>query len=185
MTLTIFFVYLSMLGGIASVALTTRRKPFFASFKRPVDYAFGAAYFGALVATSMIVGMIVNIFHSGGTNDNQTAAVSIVNNYPIFAFFILCLMGPICEEMTYRMGLFSFLKRINIILAFVLSALVFAFIHFNPESSNIIDELWALPSYIVPGVILAVAYYHRGPACSMTAHILYNLMSFLMILLVK
>ena len=184
-TLAILFVYIAMLGGIMSIVLTTRRKLFFDSFKKPLDYAFGAAYFVAAIITSIIVSAIVNIFYSGGSNDNQNAAIDIVNNYPIIAFFILCFLGPVTEEMTYRVGLFSFLKRINIVLAFVLSAFVFAFIHFNPASDDLISELWALPSYIVPGVILAFAYYHRGPACAMTAHILYNLLSYIMILLVK
>ena len=184
-TLIVFFVYLSMLVGIAAITLTTRRKLFLSNYKRPIDYAFGAAYTGAILVSSMIVSAIINVFHPSGINDNQNAAIEIINNYPIFAFFIICLMGPICEEMTYRVGLFAFLKRINVVLAFVLSSLVFAFIHFNPLSGDIISELWALPNYLVPGAILAFAYYHRGPACSMTAHILYNLMSFLLTLLIK
>ena len=184
-TLTIFFTYLAMLGGIAAVVFTTRRKHFLSSFKRPLDYAFGVAYLIAAIVLSLIVGMIVNYFHEIGSNDNQDAAIDIVNNYPILAFFVLCLMGPICEEMTYRVGLFSFLKRINVVLAFILSTLVFAFIHFSPASNDLIGELWALPSYIVPGIVLGFAYYHRGPACAMTAHILYNLISFIMILVTK
>ena len=58
---------------------------------------------------------------------------------------------------------------------------VFAFIHFDFEAigtPEIVEELWSLPSYLVSGLILTIAYEHRGPACSMTAHVLYNLFAF-------
>ena len=184
-TLVILFAYLAMLGGIAAIAFSTRRKTFIQSFKRPLDYAFGAGYLVAAITTGMIVSLIVGFFHEPGTNENQSMAITIVENYPIIAFFILVLIGPICEEMAYRVGLFSFLRRINVVLAFIVTTIIFALIHFDPTADNIVEELWALPSYIVPGIVLTFAYYHRGPACSMTAHILYNLISYLMILIAK
>ena len=63
------------------------------------------------------------------------------------------------------------------------TVIVFAFIHFDFGADNMTSELWLLPSYIVSGIILTIAYEHRGPACSMTAHIAYNIFAFIMILL--
>jgi hypothetical protein len=44
------------------------------------------------------------------------------------------------------------------------------------------NELWSLPSYRISGFILTLAYEHRGPAWSMTAHVLYNIFAFLIML---
>ena len=41
------------------------------------------------------------------------------------------ILAPFAEEMTYRIGLFSALKRVNLILAFIVTALVFGLIHFD------------------------------------------------------
>ena len=48
-----------------------------------------------------------------------------------------------------------------------------------------LDELWSIPMYIVSGFVLTLAYEHRGPACSMTAHVLYNMFAFILILTQK
>ena len=60
--------------------------------------------------------------------------------------------------------------------------MIFALIHFDFQAENIVNELWALPTYLVSGVILGLAYEHRGPACSMTAHLIYNLFAFIVML---
>lgn len=183
--LVLSFTYLLMLGGLLAIALTTRSQSFLKRYTRPVDYAFGAAYTAALIGASVMIGLIVSQFYKGGDNTNQSAAVTISHNYPILAGFILCLLGPICEEFTYRVGLYSLLRRVNVFLAMVVTVIVFALIHFDFTAKDMISELWSLPSYLVSGIILALAYEHRGPACSMTAHMAYNTFAFIMILLDK
>ena len=171
--LILFFTYLMMLGALLTIVFATRRRTFFEKFTRRSDYLFGLAYAGAIFATELIIGTIVNFFYQG-TSDNQEVAVNLIKNYPIFATLIICLIGPICEELTYRVGLYTFFRRVNKYLAFVVAAIVFALIHFDFASKDIVGELWSLPSYLSCGLILAIAYEHRGPACSITAHIVYN-----------
>ena len=62
------------------------------------------------------------------------------------------------------------------------TVIVFALIHFDFAAKDMAGELWSLPSYLISGIILTIAYEHRGPACSMTAHIAYNTFAFIMIL---
>ena len=174
--------YLMMIGALLLICFTTRRKSFIKRFARWPDYLFGLAYAGGLFGIGIVINMIVSIFYQG-VNNNQTTAIEIINNYPIIATFVLCLLGPICEELTYRVGLYSFLRRINKVLAFIVAVIVFALIHFDFTASDIIGELWSLPSYIACGAVLTVAYIHRGPACSMTAHIVYNTIAMLMVVL--
>ena len=181
-TLLLTFTYILMFVGLGLIVLLTRRKHFFSKYKRGIDYVYGLGYAITIILASMILGSIISLFHEVNDNANQQAAISVAKNYPIIAFFVLGFLGPICEELTYRVGLYSFFRRINIYLAFAVTILVFAFIHFDFTSENIIEELWALPSYIVSGFILTLAYEHRGPACSMTAHVVYNIFAFLLML---
>ena len=180
----ITLVYVLMLGGVLAITFTTRRSSFIKKYKRALDYIYGIGYAATLLLAGIVIANLVNIFYQVSNNANQEAAVDFATGYPILAFFVLGFLGPICEEFTYRIGLYSFLRRINKYLAFVITTLIFAFIHFN-FTKNMADELWALPTYITLGFILTLAYEHRGPACSMTAHILYNLVSFALMLIVK
>lgn len=180
-TLLLFLAYSMMLGGLAIIVLTTRKNEFFSKYKRPLDYIYGLVYAITIVIASMMIGSLISIFHTAQDNNNQQVALDIAHNYPLIAFFILGLLGPICEELTYRVGLYSFFRRINKYLAFIIATVVFAFIHFDFTAigtPKIVEELWSLPSYLVSGLILTIAYEHRGPACSMTAHVLYNLFAF-------
>ena len=183
--LILTFTYVFMLCGLLAIAMTTRRQPFLKRYTRPLDYAFGVLYTVALIVAGLIIGAIVSFFYKGGDNNNQAAAVTISNNYPILAGLILCLLGPICEEFTYRVGLYSFLRRIHVVLAMAVTVIVFALIHFDFTATDMESELWSLPTYLVSGLILTLAYEHRGPACSMTAHVTYNIFAFIMILLGK
>ena len=173
--------YLTMFAGLISVPLFTRRKLFLSKYTNRIDYIYGIAYAVTVVCVGTIVSAIIALMHDAGTNVNQTAAESIVKNYPLLAFLVLGILGPVCEEMTYRVGLYSFLRRINKYLAFAVTTVIFAFIHFDFMAEDMITELWSLPSYLACGFILTLAYEHRGPACSMLAHIAYNIFACLLI----
>lgn len=176
-------VYLMMLIGLATIVLTTRRKYFFSKYKRPLDYIYGIGYAITLIFVGSLIANFVSIFHEVADNANQTAASVFANNYPILAFFVMGILGPICEELTYRVGLYSFLRRFNKYIAIAITAIVFGLIHFDFTAIDIVEELWALPTYIGCGLVLTIAYEHRGPACSMTAHLIYNVIAFLITLM--
>ena len=174
--------YILMTGGLFFLVFFTRRKHFFSKYKRKIDYIYGLAYAITLIFVGALVGNIISLFYQVTDNANQSTAVIFSKNYPLLAFFVIGILGPVCEELTYRVGLYSFLRRINKYLAFAVTVLVFAFIHFDFEATDMVNELWNIPSYIVAGAILTLAYEHRGPACSMTAHVCYNIFAFLTIL---
>lgn len=174
--------YFLMLAGLASIILFTRRNYFFSKYKRGMDYFYGLIYAITLVLIGSLIGNFITIFYHVSDNVNQTAASEFSHYYPILALFVIGIVGPICEELTYRVGLYSFFRRINKWLALAITAIVFALIHFDFEAEDLVNELWSLPSYIAAGIILTLAYEHRGPACSMTAHVLYNIFAFLVMM---
>ena len=248
--------YILMLGGLFFLIFFTRRKHFFSKYKRKIDYIYGLAYAITLIFVGALVGNVISLFYQVTDNANQSTAVIFSKNYPLLAFFVIGFLGPICEELTYRVGLYSFLRRINggiiltvlvffisivgiiislsfindllskiivcavfsvlivlsifvlinesiysilgketlikyrisklnissSVVAIIITTIVFALIHFDFEATDMVNELWNIPSYIVAGAILTLAYEHRGPACSMTAHVCYNIFAFLTIL---
>ena len=137
------------------------------------------------MAAGTLLNAFISIWHTPADNVNQASVESIATSYPLIGIFIMGMVGPICEELTYRVGLYSFLRRINKYLALVVTAIVFAMIHFTFDAKDIVEELWSFPSYLISGVILTLAYERRGPACSITAHVCYNLIAVLMIMVQK
>ena len=177
-----FFTYLLMLGALLTISLTSRREIFFKKFTRAFDYLFGLAYAGGIFLVGYLISFIVSFFYND-INSNQAVAESMIVNYPIIAIVLIIVLGPVCEELTYRVGLYSFLRRINKVLAIIVTTIVFALIHFDFTAENYVAELLSLPSYLSCGLILAIAYEHRGPACSITAHMVYNAGAALLIVL--
>ena len=101
---------------------------------------------------------------------------------------IFGVIGPICEEFTYRIGLFSLTKRLSRVAAYIITPLVFGFIHFGWGSiatggDALIIELLNIPDYILAGVIFAFLYDRFGIGASTTAHVMNNLLSFIQILI--
>lgn len=175
--------YCLMVAGMLVIILTTRRKSFFNHLKRYEYYLVGLVFGAAAAGIGILISQITSLFYTGDPNGNQATAESIVVAYPILAFILLAFLGPISEELTYRVGLYSLLRRYNKYLALILTTIVFALIHFRFESENIISELWALPSYLVAAFILTFAYEKGGLSSSLTAHIIYNIVSFVLTLI--
>ena len=67
----------------------------------------------------------------------------------------------------------------NVFLAYIVTSLVFGLIHFNffATGDALINELLNLPSYVISGFLLTLAYDKFGFACSSVAHIVNNLFS--------
>lgn len=115
------------------------------------------------------------------TNDNQTAVVSTVILSPALAVLVTGLVAPFVEELTYRVGAFTFLKRINRVLAYVVVGVLFGFIHMKDFTSA--NEWLSFPSYLIAGIALCFAYDRFGFGAAFTAHAINNLVSVISILM--
>lgn len=143
----------------------------------------------ALYAFSIVYSNIINLFYETEGNANQSSVVTITANYPFFAIIIFGVIGPLCEELTYRVGLFHLLRRWNRVGAYIITILVFALIHFDftslaygITSDAFINEIINLPDYIFAGLALTFIYDKYGFGASSFAHALNNIISVLMIL---
>lgn len=120
-------------------------------------------------------------------NENENSVRNVALSYPVLSFIFIAILAPFVEEVTYRFGLYSFLKKINKYLAFFVSALVFACIHFgwdilfSGNTNLIIVELISFIDYFVSGLILAFMFEKCGIFGSLTTHSLNNVFAFIMI----
>lgn len=167
------------------------------SFKgwKPYVSAFVGAF--AIYALEIMWNMIANaIFTAAGitpqTNANQSGIATMTLLSPVLCLFVFGLVGPFCEELTYRAGLFSFLSRLGKPLAYTLTGIIFGLIHFGWSSlwspafaGQAIVEIVNLPPYIMAGIAFSILYDKFGFASSYLAHALNNVVSLLLIIATK
>lgn len=191
-----FGAYMMVLVGIGVLAFCYA-KGLFRSFKRWQPYLLGLAGFAAIILVNMVYNSIVNLIHPIENNTNEQLVDSYILMAPAVSFFIIVLFGPLAEELTYRVGLFSFLSRVHVALAYAATAIIFAFIHFDWTAllslvlgqidyaefgALMINELLNIPLYAFAGLTFCFLYHKWGLAASLTAHITNNLFSYIMIL---
>ena len=151
-------------------------------FNKAAPYLLGLAGGAAILGATFVYNVIVNIFYQPTVNQNQSVANDMVNTYPILCILLLGFVGPIVEELTYRVGLYTFFNRINKYLAYAVTIVVFGLIHFNffAKGDDMINELVNLPIYMISGFLLTLWYDKFGLASSCVAHVFNNLYSVLM-----
>ena len=142
----------------------------------------GIAFGVGLILVTIAYNMLISQFIDPGTNNNEVAAESMIVAHPLLSILVLGLLGPICEEITYRYGLFSLLDKKSKILAYILTPLIFAIIHFD-FTGDMKVELLNLPTYIIAGLGLSFAYDKFGFNCAVIAHITNNMYAIIVTLI--
>ena len=159
--------------------LTKFLKPY---FLKKDSYLYGILGAAVLLALSAICSIFADAMFPNAISGNQDSATTLVVNYPISSIIVLGILGPVVEEIAYRVGLFTLLSRTKIWIAYLVEATFFALLHFD-FTGNLLLELANLPSYLCGGLVLSYIYQKRGPAASMSAHIINNLVSIFGIIL--
>lgn len=142
----------------------------------------GLAFGGGVILITLLYNLIIGSFIEMEVNQNELAAESMILSFPVLSIIVLGILGPVCEEITYRYGLFSLLNKKSKILAYILTPLIFALIHFD-FTGNIVVELLNLPSYIIAGLVLTFAYDKFGLHTAIIAHVTNNLYAIIMTLI--
>ena len=147
-------------------------------FKKWKPYVFGLAGAIAIVLFEIAYTNILNLFYKYQSSGNEEGIRSIVLAFPVASVFMLGIVGPICEELAYRVGLFAALSKYRKWLAYVVTSLVFGAIHIVGSlitGASVWNELANLPVYVIAGLAFSFLYDKWGFASSTTAHISNNL----------
>ena len=172
--------YLALLIAIVLITNVDITK-LFKSFKQYQSYIAAAVCLVTILTFNNLYLRFLSILPlpEATDNANETSIQSITAVFPITSIIIFGVVGPICEEFTYRVGLFSFFKRKSKWLAYLITIVIFAFIHFNFsfDSAKLLNEFLNLPLYMFAAFAFSFTYGKFGLAGSLTAHIANNLLS--------
>lgn len=139
-------------------------------------------YFLILYLTLLVAGFIYETLGiSLEDNANQSTVTQLTLSFPFLSVITFVLLGPVAEEITYRIGLFGYLHRYHRWLAYIVTALVFGFIHFDYGSTNYLNELLNMPLYMIAGIIFSYVYEREGFEVATITHIMNNGFSILLI----
>ena len=152
----------------------------FKGFKVPQNIKDGIAIGVIILAVTMSYNLLLSLITpSFGSNDNEASVDNMILINPVLSFITVVLLAPLVEEITYRYGLFAGIRKYSRVLAYIVTSLVFALIHFDfnfTDQAVLINELLNLPTYIFAAVMLCYAYDKNSAlATSMTAHLINNL----------
>lgn len=180
----LFITYL--LGTLAMIIIGIFNNKFQKYIKNTIklkEGVFEGIAFGALIfACSTMYSLIITwIFGNIGSNDNQSALDTAFSAQPLLMFFCVVIFAPITEELTYRYGLFGLLSRKIKIVGYIVTTIVFALIHFNFTSSDLLKEFLLLPSYLIGAILLTYAFGRKGNIItSIIAHSTYNFSQYIL-----
>ena len=141
-----------------------------------------------LIGLSQLVSFL--IYDIGGlpTNSNQIVVENTVKNSAVLSIFVIVLLGPIFEELVFRVGLMGlgmkFSEKYGKVFAYIISILIFIIIHLNfiGENINFTAEFAAIPSYFIGAGLLCLAYDMGGLSSSIIAHIMNNLLGYILVM---
>lgn len=186
-----FATYFVTLGAMVLIINSNDIFNFLRPFKKKRTYLYGIAYGLILVIVSSFVSTIMSFLTSNtSVNNNESGINSITISFPILSIIVFGILGPICEEITYRVGLFSSISRkLKFVWAYIITILIFGLIHFDftalfsDNLSSLIIEFSNLPTYLVSGLLLCYFYHKEGFGVSSIAHIFNNMLSLILTLL--
>ena len=127
-------------------------------FGRLLRYALlgFALYYGCNVALSFVIAAI----NPGFSNVNDSSVLAMVQESPVLMGICTVFLVPVTEEMLHRGLVFGSLQRINRLLAYTVSTLLFSLIHvvgyIGHYETGIL--LACFVQYLPAGIVLGWAY---------------------------
>lgn len=141
---------------------------------------------GMFLLGNMIMPNLVALFHPVTTSVNQNRMANLVRSYPLFMPLMIVFVGPVIEELVYRVSVFRALLGKSRLMAYAVSALLFGFQHVL--QAVVIDhnyaELWNMLPYIASGLWFNYLYdRRRNILVPLGVHIANNLLGVVVILM--
>lgn len=119
-------------------------------FRKKLKYTFIASALIILIQT--VITIILVMAFNLETITNQTHVENSINSVFYLSILTTILFGPIVEEIIFRGVIFRFLRQRTYIIAYLLSAFIFAFIHFYKAvliNGDFIQLIFMIPFMIV------------------------------------
>ena len=107
---------------------------------------------------------VANVLFNSRTNLNDMTIAASINAAPRLTALIIVFLAPFVEEVLFRGLVFGCLKEKSRVAAYVISCVLFAFMHVWTFALSSWDwsYLILMLQYLVPGLVFAWAFDHSG-----------------------
>lgn len=107
---------------------------------------------------------VANVLFNSRTNLNDMTIAASINAAPRLTALIIVFLAPFVEEVLFRGLVFGCLKEKSRVVAYVISCVLFAFMHVWTFALSSWDwsYLILMLQYLVPGLVFAWAFDHSG-----------------------
>ena len=107
---------------------------------------------------------VCNVLFDSRTNLNDMTIAASINAAPRLTALIIVFLAPFVEEVLFRGLVFGCLKEKSRVAAYVISCVLFAFMHVWTFALSSWDwsYLILMLQYLVPGLVFAWAFDHSG-----------------------
>ena len=107
---------------------------------------------------------VANVLFNSRTNLNDMTIAASINAAPRLTALIIVFLAPFVEEDLFRGLVFGCLKEKSRVAAYVISCVLFAFMHVWTFALSSWDwsYLILMLQYLVPGLVFAWAFDHSG-----------------------
>lgn len=175
-------IYLSLLTLLFLPEIKSEFKIFKKDFKNSVDNGFKYWLLGLIIM--MVSNIVINlIVFKGNIATNEELNRQAITNSPVYYTILSAvILGPIIEELIFRKSLDKIFK--NKFVYIIISGLLFGFAHVIVDLSSALNLLYIIP-YGALGVMFALMNYKTKTVfTSIMMHMIHNLITCLLIILV-
>ena len=136
------------------------------------------------ICSNAVGNSIVKIFVDQSQSVNQQQVESLAKSIPALMFIVTGFLAPIGEELIFRGVIFTGLRKYNRVLAYVVSAFLFGFIHvMNSVFAGNIGEMIQMIPYVCSGIVFAYIYESTDNIwSSILTHMTNNIFAMLVLL---
>ena len=131
-----------------------------------LNRALSTMLLGLLVfyGANELIFRVCNVLFNSRTNLNDMTIAASINAAPRLTALIIVFLAPFVEEVLFRGLVFGCLKEKSRVAAYVISCVLFAFMHVWTFALSSWDwsYLILMLQYLVPGLVFAWAFDHSG-----------------------
>lgn len=161
-------------------------KDFFSNFKDNIETSLKYYFIG--LAIMVISNLIITIFFSGASANNEEAVRTLIGKYPLYMVFSVSIYAPFIEEIIFRKSIKDMIltyknNKFTKYLYIITSGLIFASLHVIGSATSPLDYLYIIP-YLSLGLAFSSLYYKTDNIFStMFIHCIHNTSAVLLLLL--
>lgn len=163
--------------GILTFILRRFLKGQFQDFKKNYRVYLKKAfrYWGYGFIAMIVTNLLINSLFIDGIAPNEEANRIILTTFPLYSILSMCLIGPMSEELLFRLGFRDVFK--NRWVYIITTGIIFGSMHVLLSLESVLDLLYIIP-YSTLGFAFGACYFDTDNIyTSICAHVFHNVLT--------